>query len=475
MKRQQAGRGSLLSCGLLLWGSLALSLNAEADAPTAGLRLSAQESEAQTESQVEEKPSVDLSFIAEEQARVRAALSPDEVDMDARVFIDTEISEASGHFSLSGALGLWADLDGVPPADQPTVFAEVHDPRAFPLWVDVYALQARYQSHGLLHSARAGRIVVDHGLPRSVDGLELEFNVIEHWLDVFAYGGRSVHFFETEAAMFEDWVGAVGVASRPLHNLRIECEALIQREDTDNKQGLTEAGYGAKAWYRQSDWMDLRAYVRGIDTALSHAGGALRLRWQPWGVGTELRVRSQLIALEEQSEFEDPYYSTLGSSEAFVRGRWDIWKELGSDWGDYALHLGVDGRQLLGGEVSTFNRNFAYAYAELVGQDVVVKGPFARLALERQAVDMDFSGQGYWTMSGSAGYAKGSFKAELGSRYDAYKYTYYQSVDEFQDVQSYFASLQYKPAGQFSIRARYLYEHFAWDVHTFSLSLVQVF
>ncbi len=166
-----------------------------------------------------------LHFVSTEQARLRAALSPDETDIDARFFVNADVDERSGQFSMNTALGIWADLDTVPAADQPTSLREIHDSQSSPLWLDIYSLQAQYTGHGFLHRARLGRVVVDHGLPRNIDGGELELKLLSHWLGLFAYGGRSVHFFEAETGLFEDWVAAVGLHSRPMHNLLVEVEA----------------------------------------------------------------------------------------------------------------------------------------------------------------------------------------------------------------------------------------------------------
>lgn len=455
----------------LLWPTSALHAEAASDS---------QQHKSLVDAPVTTENAYELYFVSTEQARLRAALSPDETDIDARVFINAGAEESSGRFSLNTALGIWADLDTVPAKDQATSLREIHDSQNSALWLDVYSLQAQYKGQGLLRSARLGRVVVDHGLPRNIDGGEVELQVLSHWLGLYAYGGRSVHFFEAEAGMFEDWVGAVGLRSRPLRDLLLEVETELQREDTTEEKGLTELGYSAQVWYRLDRWLDARAYLRGIDDKLSHTGGALRLRWPQMGLGAELRLRSQLIELNALSESEDPYFAILGKAEPFVRTRLDAWKSLTTSFGEYALHFGLEARQLIKAEATHFNRNFAYAYSALSAQDIVVKGPYARIAVERQAVSDDFaasnlSGHGFWTMSGQVGYAKGALAAELGSRFDAYKYTYYHSVDEQQNVQSYFASLNYKFNDKYSLRGRYLYEHFAWDVHSFTLSFVQVF
>lgn len=467
--------------GLLLRGLLVLALLL----PRPQLRAEEAASEEKNQDSLVDAPlptekTYALHFVSTEQARLRAALSPDESDMDARVFVHADVAENSGRFSLNTALGLWVDLDTVPAANEPTGLREIHDSQDSALWLDLYSLQAQYKGHGLLRSVRLGRVVVDHGLPRNIDGGEIELQLLPRLLGLYTYGGHSVHFFEAEAGLFEDWVGALGLRSRPLRNLLIECEALLQREDSTERKAFNELGYNGQIWYRLGDWLDARAYLRGIDDKLSHAGAAMRLRWAELGLGAEMRVRSQLVTLDSLSESEDPYYAIMGKADPFVRLRLDTWKSLTTNFGEYALHFGVEARQLLGTEASHFNRNYAYAYTALSAQDIVVTGPYARVSLERQAVSDDFVGSnlsahGFWTMSGAVGYAKAALAAELGSRYDAYKYTYYHSVDEQQNVQSYFASLRYKFSDTYSLRGRYLYEHFAWDVHTFTISFAQVF
>ncbi len=433
------------------------------------------ETETTTVTEAEVEPGWQLDFVADEDLRVRAAIDPDEVDVDGRLYLDARVMDPGDSFGAEAALGMWSDFDGVNKPEDPTGFAEIHEPRSLPIWVDVYSLAARYQDSGLVRSARAGRLVVQHGLPVTLDGAAIELAPLGHWLELFAFGGRSVHFFEVEQELFEDWVAALGVATQPMPGLKLELDYSFHVEDTDTENGLMEHGYGLTAWYRLGGWFGARLNARGLDDRLSHLGGALRGGWPEQDLGVELSVKTQLIELHELAELADPYFATLGHSDPNLRWRLDAYKGFETELGVYALHLGGDGRQLLRGETSTFNRNFGRLYLMATAHDIVVDGPFLTLAFERHSVGWDFVGQGLWTLSGSAGYAAGDLRAELGSRYDSYKYTYYSSVDEIQDVRTVYAEARYRIFDLLSLRARYQFERFAWDVHTVRVGLAQVF
>ena len=416
-----------------------------------------------------------LELRADEELRSRVSLEPDESDVDARLYLGASAATPDEAFSGDLALGLWWDIDGLPDTGTPTGLSQVRQLDEPPLWFDVYALSAAYQSRGLLRAARVGRLSIDRGLPLLLDGASVELAPIARYLELFVYGGRSVHFFELDAGLFEDWVASVGVASRPLRDLRLELDYRFQWESTERIEGMIDHGYGLGAWYRLDDWARLRAYLRGIDDALAFAGGALQVQWPSQELGAELRVHAQTTELRELNELDNPFFLTLGPSRPYLRWKADAWKAFSSAFGTYSLHLGGDGRHLVDGGESPFNRDFGRLYAMAQAVDIVVDGPFAMLVLARHGERFDFAGHGVWAVTGSAGYQARAWRVEAGSAYDSYKYTYYQSVDELQDVLTLFADAQVRPFDLLSVRVRYAYERFAWDVHTLTFGLSQVF
>ncbi|MFH1811423.1 MAG: hypothetical protein ABIJ09_21965 [Pseudomonadota bacterium] len=482
-------RSTVLLCSGLAWILCSADANAQdaqpaevvhvdedgTPTPEAGAESSAAEPAATASAEIDSGPGWQLRFFADEEARVRVAIAPDETDIDGRLYLDASVADPEDHFGGAAALGLWADFDGVNHPANPSGFTEIHEPRSLPAWVDVYSLHARYQSHDMVRQVRAGRLVVQHGLPLTVDGAHVALAPLGPMLEIFAFGGRSVHFFEVSQDLFEDWIASVGVASEPLHGLKLELDYAFHVEDTENEQGLQEHSYGLTGWYRLDDWLGVRGYVRGLDAELSHVGGAVRGRWAEQDLGAELSVQAQTVELGELSEVADPYFTTLGKSLPYLRWRLDLFKGFDTEVGSYALHLGSDGRHVLSDEESRFNRTFNRIYAMATATDIVIHGPFASLTLARHSVDYDFAGDGLWSVSGAAGYADRSLRAEVGSSYDMYKYTYYFSVDEIQDVRTVYAELRYKPWDFLALKARYQYELFAWDIHTVTVGVSQVF
>ncbi|MBN2358475.1 MAG: hypothetical protein JXR83_03420, partial [Deltaproteobacteria bacterium] len=137
--------------------------------------------------------------------------------------------------------------------------------------------------------------------------------------------------------------------------------------------------------------------------------------------------------------------------------------------------LGGSGRHLLAGIEGPFNRNFGRLFVQATATDIAVRGPFANLTLGRDSDRFDLAGHGVWSVGGSAGYEAGWLRGEVGSSYDQYKYTYYHTVDEIEDVRTFYGELRVRPRGYLSVRARYQFERFAWDVHTLWFSLAQAY
>lgn len=416
-----------------------------------------------------------LRFNAIEEVRLRAALAPDEVDEDGRLYLSSGLIDPSGRFDGDLALGLWGDFNGVPAADAATGFAEVHDVRNPPVWFDVYALSAGYNTGTWLTELRAGRQTIDRGTPIAIDGASVRIRPWERVLELFAFGGRSVHYFELNEGLFEDWVGSVGAEVRPLPDVKLQLDYRLLREDAASAASIVNNSYGIAGWYRLGDWVQARAYLRGVDLTLSQVGGALRVVWPGQDLGAEFSVHAQPMELRELNELDDPYFAILGASQPYLRWRATVFKGFATDFGTYGVQLGGTGRHLLAGSEGPFNRNFGRLFAQATASDIVVKGPFVNLVLERDSDRFDLGGHGVWSVGGAAGYQARWLRGELGSSYDQYKYTYFHSVDELQDVRTFYGELSVRPKDFLTVRARYQFERFAWDVHTLWFSLAQAY
>jgi hypothetical protein len=425
-------------------------------------------------------------FYADETYRFRTTLAGDgdpigdENDHDLRLFLESGFRDPSDRFGAEASLGLWWDVDGEVPEAEPSALASVTDYRQ--PWWDVFSLSADYRSTGILKLARVGRQVSEHGLPVTFDGGSIRLTAVKPTLDVFLFGGRSVHFFETRADMFEDWIGSIGTVIRPMPELRIELDYRFLQEDVlgddrESKNERRDHSYGLSAWFRHGDWLYAKAYLRGLNDTVSHAGAGARMIWQRLGLGATINLDAQTTTLKEVNERQDPFFVLLGESLPHLRWRLDLFKEFDTAVGTYGIHAGWNGRNILEGDEGPFNRNMGKAYLQFTANDIGTKGPFLALAAEAHFTYEGSALTGDWiaAVGGSAGWDSKKFRAEIGSYYQAYKYDYYVDLREVADVRSYFASVSYKPLDWLGLKARYEFEQSDRDLHTVTFTVSQMY
>ena len=223
--------------------------------------------------------------------------------------------------------------------------------------------------------------------------------------------------------------------------------------------------------------MYARVYARGLNDGVSHTGASARLTCPSLGLGANLNLDAQVIALKEINEREDPFYTLLGESLPHLRWRVDLWKMFETAAGEYAVHAGWNGRDLLEGDEGPFNRNVGRIYVLFQATDIVIKGPFAGLAAEGHYSHAGgrLSHEMIFTAGGSAGYATTKLKVEAGSYYQRYKYDYYRDLREIDDVRTFFGSFSYKPLDWLTLRARYEFEQSDRDFQIVTLALSQTY
>ncbi len=401
--------------------------------------------------------------------------SDEESDHDVRLLVSSGIRDSSAHFRGYLSAGAWLDVDGRPATGDSTAFASSYDLDSS-LWLDVFSLYGEYQSEGMFRLARVGRQAVEFGLPIVIDGALFEVRPLAPapWLDIFAFGGRSVHFFEAGQDLLEDWVGSAGLVVRPARRLRLVVDYRFLLEETGIVEELTDHTYGLEAWYAPLDWFSAKAYGRGIGSEASHVGGATRMAWHNLGLGIDLKVDSQVSELREVNEVENPYFAILGASLPHTRWGLDLWKSFNTSAGDYGVHAGWTGRANHEDE-TTFNRDYGKLYLLVEASDIGIKGPFVSLTVENHFANLTptFDEEGVLTAGGAAGYRNRAVRAEAGSYYQRFKYDYYDDVKEYENVRTFYGSFSVKPLDWLSVRARYTLEQLDRDLHTVLFTLTQ--
>ncbi len=422
-------------------------------------------------------------FQVQEEYRARFATSyssptlytDEESDHDVRLLVSSGIRDSSAHFRGYLSAGAWLDIDGQPSTGSPSALSSSYDLDSS-LWLDVFSLYGEYHSKGILRLARVGRQAMEFGLPIVIDGALIELRPLAPapWFDIFAFGGRSVHFFEADQGLLEDWVGSAGVVIRPVERLRLVVDYRFLLEETHIVEEIKDHTYGAEVWYAPLDWLSAKAYGRGIGANASHVGGATRLAWHELGLGVDLKVDSQVSELKEVNEVDNPYFAILGASLPHTRWGLDLWKSFSTSAGEYGIHAGWTGRANHEDE-ATFNRDYGKLYLLLEASDIGVKGPFVSLSVENHFANLTptFDEEGVLTAGGAAGYKNHMLRAEAGSYYQRFKYDYYDDVQEYENVRTFFGSFSVKPIDWLSIRARYTMEQLDRDIHTVLFTLTQ--
>ena len=428
-----------------------------------------------SEGEPTENWSVNL-FLAETY-RGRFALDPFEHDHDFNVLLDLSMASPSDSFGIDIMLDLWWEAGQPSEESDDPLFGSQYQQREGHVWLEAYKLSFEYRDVGVLKLIRAGRQVAEYGEPATFDGLTVTLRPYKPYLDLFLFGGRSVHFFKTDEGGFENWLAAGGALIRPTPYLRFELMYRFAREDSEIDGGeLIDHEFHFQAWYRYEDYLRLRAFVQTVNEDLAYAGGAVRLAWPEMELGADLSVRAQTATLDDITESVNPFNTVLGRSLPHVRYRADLWKAFTTGAGIFALHLGYEGRQLTGDHTQTsFNRNSGRVYVLFTAYDIGADGPFLTLVFERWTEGASPTANGIWTGGGSLGYQADRFRVEAGSFYQRYKYDYYQDVRESLDVRTVYVEAGGKVLDWLRVRGRYEFEWIGRQVHNVTIGLVQTY
>jgi hypothetical protein len=407
-----------------------------------------------------------------------APAADQKVDHVARAIADAQVAGADDHFLGVLSAALWWDLNGAPPRGTPNLFASQYDGNQ--PWWDVYTLSAEWHDAGALEYIRLGRQATEHGLPLTFDGAALGVRPMGPILSLFGFGGRTVHFFETDTGFFENWVTSVGATLRPTQQLRIELDSRLLREevlnrDQSGRDRVTNHALGLSAAWR-SDTGYAKAYARALDQRFSHAGGALVLDFPSIGVGLDGRLDAQLVTLGELVESENPYYSLLGPSLPHVRFRLESYKNLalGEDT-TLSLYLGWKGRQLLRDRERPYNRNMGGLYFRPRLDDLVQKGIFVEGTAEYDYVPRIAGNQWSLALGGAAGYTGKTVRTEVGTVYQRFKINYFQRAEERLNTRTVYGLVGYRVLPWLELRARYEFEILDRYLESFFFSARQDF
>jgi hypothetical protein len=423
-------------------------------------------------------PGWEFDVGAREEYRFRG--SAGESSHELRLDLDFGARSPAGHFQALGDLTLWWQAARTPPEDSGAPFGLNTIYAGRNPWFNVFQLWGEYAADGVLKIVRVGRQEAEHGRPAAFDGGYVLLRPVER-LALFAFGGRSEHFFETNMPLFEDWIASAGGVVRIVPGLRVEADYRLLREDVPALEGrlpVTDHSYGLAASYRSPDLLTAKLAVRALNDSLSEVSGVVRVFLPKHEFGVDAHLYFQPVELGEHNELDNPYFLTLGRSLPHARWKLDLYKlvPLGKKGGVVEAHLGWAGRQLLSDPQSAFNRNEGRLYGMLAVRDLGLKGLFAQLWLDRLS-DRAFpvKGKGLFAVNAALGYDREWIRGELGTQYHRWEYVYYQDVQEIADVRVFYVEATVKPLSWLSVRGRYSVEVFDRTLHTATLTLAQAY
>jgi len=408
----------------------------------------------------------------------QAALSPQQQDQDLRLLLQGDSTDPSGRYRLSADMGAWWDIDGI--ADQGEVqgLRGMMDTRR--LWWDVFTLNGQYQGQGWLREVKLGRQEAEHGVPVVFDGLSTRVAAVARRVDLFVFGGRSVHFFSIANRPWEDWMASLGTALRLNDALRMEIDYRFLREDVElfgnvKHEAIIDHTYGWTGWWRPTEWLWTRAEARGVDDKLSLLSSSVRLDHRPWMAGANLFVGFQPMTLAEMNQLDNPYFSVLGESLAHMRWTLDLFKQLSLRSALLGFHLGWAGRMRLAGEEAVFNHNQARVYGLIEGSDLIWKGFSAGISCDDfySPTRGAFAQDSFLAVGGFVRYEQARIRFEVATSFQRYRYVYYRDVSELSDVRTVSGEFGVKLLSWVDLKLRYEFERFDRDVHTLTVALTQ--
>jgi hypothetical protein len=430
-----------------------------------------------------------------EEYRLRATPDPSASEQLFHFGLDLDAAHPSQRLLFNASLGLWAQAagpatflgaDGLPAGSAPGSLASLYAERK--PWLGLFTLYADYLPGGVLSLVRLGRQATEHGRPTTFDGAYLRGGTGP--FEAFVFGGRTEHFYEVPAdgaaysGPFEDWIASAGVRLRPAPFLRLEADYRLLREIVTTadagREPRTDHSWGGALWLRAGELLSAKFSARALDARVSELSAQARLVSSEHAFGLDARFAAQPVALGELNEQEGPLYAVLGTSLPHTAWHADAWKELQLPALHLSAHLGYDGRRLLHSQETAFNRNGSRARLLLDGSPVALPQLSLSVALDRISTIavplLDGSGpqaSGLWAVDAALSYTGPALRAELGTDYQQYQYSYLADIQERAAVRAFFAGVRVRVPGRMWLRARYQVEVFDRVLHTATLGVSQ--
>jgi hypothetical protein len=311
---------------------------------------------------------------------------------------------------------------------------------AYSSWVAGYAYEAHLDMNHLLPhltQLRVGRQAGTRDEAVFFDGIGADIEVTNR-LNLTAYGGAAVHFYELNNDWGSDTLGGLGMDYSPARATGMSLDYLAVHDKrnafsfTDQNDQLLSfrlrqrisAYLSMMARYRYLNGDPRDITVRAID-AFPEADMQLSAGYV-----------KQFTTQNELSNELSSYYDVLGQSRPYQSFDGKVRKLFGRH---VALDVGYFTRSLLeGADENAFNRSYRRYYAVVELSDVLREGLTFSLIGEHWATASRALSSGGFDAAYSFKSASRSARINAGTYYSLYKYDYYVLLGERQQVRTYY-------------------------------------
>jgi hypothetical protein len=330
------------------------------------------------------------------------------------------------------------------------------------VWEAFYAINDPFRP---VTRIRIGRQASTRDVQVYFDGLSVEAGGKD--LQVTAYGGTAVYFYELNATWGKDTVGGAGVDYRLTPGLVLSADwvALSDTRQFDPNDGTVKDRVASFQIRQQFEsFLQYSIKYRQLDGEAGDLLVATRAALPSWDA--ELSV-SYLRQFHEEAELTtdlSPYYDVMGSSAPFqsidVRARKTVADRISFDVGYFRRAL------LHQSEEGPFNKEYSRSYLSGDVADLFVPGLSWTLTVERWDTGTTRTvtyGTDFTYRRKRQGH---DARISVGSYYSLYKYDYYNELGLRDDVRTYYVDARFPLSRSFSLNGRYEFERAIEDYQT---------
>jgi hypothetical protein len=362
------------------------------------------------------------------------------------------------HFDV---LGLW-DLDGKPKPGESDDFKDIYDTygasfhgRAYSAYLDVFKLYPETQ-------VRLGRQSLYLSESLTFDGGFVEHKLTRNF-ETRVFYGVPVNDFDPHKG--NDFMYGAGFTLKPEQNIWARLELMRSQDDREAPlDTLTDDMLFLSGKYKPYKYLSLYGRFSWIDSHIPGRGTVDRRHViKAYARIPKYRMRVKLMAILQPVPLKDfsTEFSDLFAVMQEFRPYYQMSGYLMKEFGDFVTgEVGCDIRELKHSkDEGALNREFVRPYVTVTLSDLLVKDGEFEVTFEYwDTIDHDI-------LTFDASYTQEFYrkwKAAVGTSYEAYDYDNI-TMEEKENVRSYFLKLKYKVNKSVSLRAKYTYTDDRYD------------